>query len=260
MTGAGLAILAGQRLARIPAAPNGPPPMDESQRPLGFRHSRKTAGEPTEWDGKILVPFPVESALCGVKKPVAPDQRLWYRRSFRCSAAADGRPFARCTSARSTGRPPSGSTARKSAAPRRLRPVHVRRHRRPQAAMARRADRRASGIPPTQAASRAASRSASPTASCTRRPPASGRPSGSSRCRAARSTSLKIMPDVDAGAVADRRHGRRASAAAESIRPRRPTATQVTSSGDGHRRGSDDRLDAAGRQALVPRPIRSSTT
>src|SRR4051812_6842785 len=33
---------------------------------------------PKEWDGEILVPFPVESALSGVKKPVQPDQRLWY--------------------------------------------------------------------------------------------------------------------------------------------------------------------------------------
>lgn len=39
--------------------------------------------EPTEWDGQILVPFPIESALSGVMKPVKPDQRLWYRRAFR---------------------------------------------------------------------------------------------------------------------------------------------------------------------------------
>ncbi|HXH60796.1 MAG TPA: beta galactosidase jelly roll domain-containing protein, partial [Fimbriimonadaceae bacterium] len=33
-------------------------------------------------DGKILVPFPVESALSGVKKPLTPDETLWYRRTF----------------------------------------------------------------------------------------------------------------------------------------------------------------------------------
>jgi hypothetical protein len=33
--------------------------------------------------GKILVPFPIESALSGVKKPLKPDQLLWYRRTFR---------------------------------------------------------------------------------------------------------------------------------------------------------------------------------
>src|SRR5262245_22779307 len=38
--------------------------------------------QPAKWDGKILVPFAVESALSGVGKPVSPDQRLWYRRNF----------------------------------------------------------------------------------------------------------------------------------------------------------------------------------
>lgn len=33
-------------------------------------------------DGQILVPFPVESALSGVMKRVAPEQNLWYRRTF----------------------------------------------------------------------------------------------------------------------------------------------------------------------------------
>jgi beta-galactosidase/beta-glucuronidase len=35
---------------------------------------------PAKWDGEILVPYPVESALSGVKKSVGPDQRLWYHR------------------------------------------------------------------------------------------------------------------------------------------------------------------------------------
>jgi beta-galactosidase/beta-glucuronidase len=35
------------------------------------------------FDGEILVPFPLESALSGVKKPLLPQERLWYRRSFR---------------------------------------------------------------------------------------------------------------------------------------------------------------------------------
>lgn len=38
---------------------------------------------PTRWDGKILVPFPVESALSGVMKLVGPENRLWYRRTFQ---------------------------------------------------------------------------------------------------------------------------------------------------------------------------------
>jgi beta-galactosidase/beta-glucuronidase len=35
-----------------------------------------------KYDGHILVPFPVESALSGVKKPVGKENRLWYRRTF----------------------------------------------------------------------------------------------------------------------------------------------------------------------------------
>lgn len=38
--------------------------------------------QPASWDGQILVPFPIESALSGVKKPVGPHHRLWYRRTF----------------------------------------------------------------------------------------------------------------------------------------------------------------------------------
>ncbi len=41
---------------------------------------------PANFDGPILVPFPVESALSGVKKPVRPEQRLWYRRTFELPA------------------------------------------------------------------------------------------------------------------------------------------------------------------------------
>ncbi len=35
-----------------------------------------------KYDGQILVPFAVESALSGVKRPLLPSQRLWYRRTF----------------------------------------------------------------------------------------------------------------------------------------------------------------------------------
>ena len=38
---------------------------------------------PRRYDGKILVPFPLEAALSGVQKPLQPHQELWYRRSFR---------------------------------------------------------------------------------------------------------------------------------------------------------------------------------
>jgi len=42
----------------------------------------KEETRPDKFDGQIMVPFPVESALSGVKRPLLPEQRLWYRRVF----------------------------------------------------------------------------------------------------------------------------------------------------------------------------------
>ncbi len=42
----------------------------------------KAASQPAKWDGEILVPFPIESALSGVMKRVYETNRLWYRRTF----------------------------------------------------------------------------------------------------------------------------------------------------------------------------------
>ena len=42
----------------------------------------RAAPQPDEWDGDILVPYPVESALSGVQRAVMPSDRLWYRRAF----------------------------------------------------------------------------------------------------------------------------------------------------------------------------------
>ena len=48
----------------------------------------KASGDPipTSFDGKILVPFAVESALSGVGKTVGKDSVLWYERDFTLSA------------------------------------------------------------------------------------------------------------------------------------------------------------------------------
>lgn len=43
---------------------------------------RAVANIPTQWDGKILVPFAVESALSGVAKEVGKDKALWYKNSI----------------------------------------------------------------------------------------------------------------------------------------------------------------------------------
>ena len=42
----------------------------------------KDASQPEKWDGQILVPFCIESALSGVGRKVQPTERLWYRRKF----------------------------------------------------------------------------------------------------------------------------------------------------------------------------------
>jgi hypothetical protein len=49
-----------------------------------WEYSIKARSEtiPNIFDGKILVPYPVESALSGVGKAVAKDNMLWYKRSF----------------------------------------------------------------------------------------------------------------------------------------------------------------------------------
>ena len=43
--------------------------------------------QPEKWDGKILVPFPVESTLSGVRKRVGDANRLWYHRTFKVPTA-----------------------------------------------------------------------------------------------------------------------------------------------------------------------------
>ena len=50
----------------------------------------KSEPRPEQWDGDILVPFPVESALSGVMRRVGPDNRLWYQRTFALPQA-DGK-------------------------------------------------------------------------------------------------------------------------------------------------------------------------
>jgi beta-galactosidase/beta-glucuronidase len=46
---------------------------------------------PEKFDGQILVPFPVESALSGVMKHVDPADRVWYRRKFTIPKDWDGK-------------------------------------------------------------------------------------------------------------------------------------------------------------------------
>ena len=44
-----------------------------------------TPGRPTNWEGKILVPFAIESKLSGVGRLLQPDEFLWYTRKITCN-------------------------------------------------------------------------------------------------------------------------------------------------------------------------------
>jgi beta-galactosidase/beta-glucuronidase len=46
---------------------------------------------PDKYSGKILVPYPIESALSGLKLPLTATQRLWYHRSFKAPDLAGGK-------------------------------------------------------------------------------------------------------------------------------------------------------------------------
>src|SRR6185369_12617595 len=48
------------------------------------------APKPAAFDGRILVPFPAESQLSGAGVWVAPEQRLWYRRTFAAPSRVPG--------------------------------------------------------------------------------------------------------------------------------------------------------------------------
>ena len=55
-----------------------------------IRPASETA-PPANYDGRILVPFAVESALSGVKRRLSPSERLWYHRSIDRPDLAGGR-------------------------------------------------------------------------------------------------------------------------------------------------------------------------
>lgn len=70
-------------------------PLDEYPRPQMVRDewqnlnglwnyaiTEKDAAAPKQWAGRILVPYPVQSALSGVMANVGETQRLWYSRTF----------------------------------------------------------------------------------------------------------------------------------------------------------------------------------
>ncbi|MCO5297924.1 MAG: hypothetical protein M9921_13830 [Fimbriimonadaceae bacterium] len=59
--------------------------------PWDFAVVARTAPRPDTWNEKILVPFPVESALSGVMRRVKPEEAVWYRRTFEIPTGWTGR-------------------------------------------------------------------------------------------------------------------------------------------------------------------------
>jgi beta-galactosidase/beta-glucuronidase len=53
--------------------------------------TEKNSDKPEHWQGKILVPYPVESALSGVKKRMTDSLALWYETSFSVPAGWKGK-------------------------------------------------------------------------------------------------------------------------------------------------------------------------
>jgi hypothetical protein len=95
-----MARLPDPEFLRTPWTPDSPIPLPEYPRPQltrpGWINLNGTwdfailpiaSDQPDKFDGPILVPYPLESLLSGVQKPLLPDQKLWYRRTF-----ADPRP------------------------------------------------------------------------------------------------------------------------------------------------------------------------
>jgi hypothetical protein len=56
-----------------------------------YAFTASDATAPTNFDGRVLAPFPIESPLSGVMTPLNPKKALWYRREFTCPSEWSGK-------------------------------------------------------------------------------------------------------------------------------------------------------------------------
>jgi tetratricopeptide (TPR) repeat protein len=52
--------------------------------------TKKDSAMPLNFNGNILVPYPIESALSGVKKAILPDENLWYKKTINFKPSVKG--------------------------------------------------------------------------------------------------------------------------------------------------------------------------
>ncbi|QDH81052.1 beta-galactosidase [Echinicola soli] len=52
--------------------------------------SPRKSGQPDHFEGEVMVPFPIESTLSGVKKTIGSDHYLWYRRNLTGDPSGTG--------------------------------------------------------------------------------------------------------------------------------------------------------------------------
>ncbi len=56
-----------------------------------FAKNDTATGQPDTFDREIIVPYPVESALSGIKQSVSPEEMIWYKRTFFIPESWSGR-------------------------------------------------------------------------------------------------------------------------------------------------------------------------
>lgn len=53
--------------------------------------TKTTSPQPSDYSGKILVPFPIESSLSGVMQPLEQDEAIWYKKEFTVPESWSGK-------------------------------------------------------------------------------------------------------------------------------------------------------------------------